>query len=151
MEAGTSEPSTLNPVLASDPISDELSRLVFNGLVYVDPESGEVKGDLAANWDVSDDRKTYTFHLRDGITWQDGQPFSAQDVVFTYHLMMNDRTRSPRYSELVERVSDVQSPDTKTVVFTLIHPDAAFLDDSGYLRHRAGARSVERVAGRVGL
>ncbi len=127
VEAGTVEPHTLNPVLASDPISDELSRLVFNGLVYVAPDSGEPKGDLAATWDVSDDRKTYTFHLRDGITWQDGQPFSAQDVVFTYRLMMNEHARSPRYSELVERVREVQAPDTKTVVFTLIHPDAAFL------------------------
>ncbi len=127
VEGGLAEPRTLNPVLVSDPISDELSKLVFNGLVYVDPTSGEAKGDLASSWDVSDDKKTYTFHLRSSVLWQDGQAFSAQDVVFTYNLMMNDATRSPRYSELVESVNTVQAPDLKTVVFTLIRPDATFL------------------------
>lgn len=133
VEGGIAEPRTLNPVLAADAISDELSKLVFNGLVLIDPTSGEVKGDLAKTWDVSEDRKSYTFHLNDAVTWQDGQPFTAQDVVFTYELMMNDRTRSPRYSELVEHVSAVQASDLKTVVFTLIRPDAAFLANEATL------------------
>lgn len=130
VEGGTAEPRTLNPILTADPISDELSHLVFNGLVYVDPVSGQAKGDLAKSWDVSNDRKSYTFHLNSNVIWQDGQPFSAQDVVFTYKLMMNDRARSPRYSELVESVSDVQAPDLRTVTVTLTHPDAAFLTTS---------------------
>ncbi len=133
VEGGTLEPRTLNPVLAADEISDELSKLVFNGLVLVDPDSGKVQGDLAKSWDVSDDRKTYTFHLKDGVTWQDGQPFTAHDVEFTYGLMMNDSTRSPRYSELVEHINNVQAPDLNTVVFSLIRPDAAFLANEATL------------------
>ncbi len=133
VEGGLTEPRTLNPVLAADAISDELGKLVFNGLVLMDPSSGAPKGDLAKTWDVSDDRKTYTFHLNDAVTWQDGQPFTAQDVVFTYNLMMNGSTGSPRYSELVEHVSAVQAPDLKTVVFTLIRPDSAFLANEATL------------------
>ncbi len=133
VEGGLLEPRTLNPILAADPISDELSKLVFNGLVLVDPSSGEIKGDLAKSWDVSDDRKTYTFHLNDSVKWQDGQPFTAQDVVFTYNLMMNDRTRSPRYSELVEHINEVQAPDLNSVVFKLIRPDSAFLTNEATL------------------
>ncbi len=133
VEGGTVEPRTLNPVLAGDEISDELSKLVFNGLVLVDPSSGKIEGDLAKSWDVSEDRKTYTFHLKDGVTWQDGQPFTSQDVEFTYSLMMNDSTRSPRYSELVEHINEVQASDLNTVVFSLIRPDSAFLTNEATL------------------
>ncbi|MGA7670902.1 MAG: ABC transporter substrate-binding protein [Nitrolancea sp.] len=133
VEGGTVEPRTLNPVLAGDEISDELSKLVFNGLALVDPSSGKIEGDLAKSWDVSEDRKTYTFHLKDGVTWQDGQPFTSQDVEFTYSLMMNDSTRSPRYSELVEHINEVQASDLNTVVFSLIRPDSAFLTNEATL------------------
>lgn len=128
-EGGLVEPRTLNPIFVADPVSEEISHLVFNGLVYVDPVSGEPKPDLAKSWDVSDDRLTYTFHLRDSVLWHDGQPFTANDVVFTYQLMMNDKVRSPRFSRLVERVHGVGSSDRSTVTFTLIHPDATFLTD----------------------
>lgn len=128
-EGGLIEPRTLNPIFVADPVSEEISHLVFNGLVYVDPKSGEPKPDLAESWEVSDDRLTYTFHLRDSILWHDGQPFAANDVVFTYQLMMNNRVRSPRFSRLVERVHGVGAPDRSTVTFSLIHPDATFLTD----------------------
>jgi peptide/nickel transport system substrate-binding protein len=128
-EGGLIEPRTLNPIFVADPVSEEISHLVFNGLAYVDPATREPKPDLAKSWDVSDDRLTYTFHLRDGVRWHDGQPFAANDVIFTYQLMMNNKVRSPRFSRLVERVHGVGSPDRSTVTFTLIHPDATFLSD----------------------
>lgn len=128
-EGGLIEPRTLNPIFVADPVSEEISHLVFNGLVLVDPKSGEPKPDLAESWEVSEDRLTYTFHLRDSVLWHDGQPFAANDVVFTYQLMMNNRVRSPRFSRLVERVHGVGAPDRSTVTFTLIHPDATFLTD----------------------
>lgn len=128
-EGGLIEPRTLNPIFVADPVSEEISHLVFNGLVFVDPTTGEPKPDLAESWEVSEDRLTYTFHLRDSVLWHDGQPFAANDVVFTYHLMMNNRVRSPRFSRLVERVHGVGAPDRSTVTFTLIHPDATFLTD----------------------
>lgn len=127
VEGGLTEPRTLNPVLVADPISDQLSHLVFNGLTKVDPDTAEPVGDLAKGWDVSEDRLTYTFYLRDGVTWQDGQPFGARDVVFTYDLMMNEKARSPRYSRLVERIRRVTATDQSTVEFELVQPDAAFL------------------------
>ena len=126
-EGSLSEPRTLNPVLVADPVSEDVSHLVFNGLVTAAPDTAEPRPDLAASWDVSDDGLTYTFHLRDGVRWHDGEPFSARDVVFTYDLMMNDRAKSPRYSRLVERVRNVEAPDEATVTFTLARPDAAFL------------------------
>lgn len=127
VEAGLREPRTINPVLVSDPLSEELSRLVFSGLVNVDPETGDPEADLANHWEVSQDGTTYRFNLRDGIQWHDGQPFTATDVVFTFDLMMNDQTRSPRYSRIVERVASVEALGSHSVEFQLIAPYAPFL------------------------
>ncbi|HET7035872.1 MAG TPA: ABC transporter substrate-binding protein [Thermomicrobiaceae bacterium] len=127
VEGGTAEPRTLNPVLAADPLSDELSHLVFDGLVLVDPHTGKPEGDLAASWEVSDDQKDYTFHLRPGVRWSDGTAFAASDVVFSYNLMLNQDARSPRYSRLAQQVAQVSARDPATVTITLQQPDAAFL------------------------
>ena len=50
---------------------------------------GELTGDLAESWEVSDDQLTWTFHLREGVTWHDGEPFTADDVKFTIELCYN--------------------------------------------------------------
>ncbi len=127
VEGGTREPRTLNPVLASDPLSEEIGKLVFSGLVRPDPETGDPEPDLASGWQTSDDGSTYTFDLRDDVEWHDGQPFTAHDVVFTFDLMMDDRTRSPRYSRLVERVVSVEAIGDHRVQFHLVSPYAPFL------------------------
>uniref|UniRef100_A0A831TAI6 ABC transporter substrate-binding protein n=1 Tax=Thermorudis peleae TaxID=1382356 RepID=A0A831TAI6_9BACT len=127
VEAGLEEPRTLNPLFVADPVSEELSRLVFDSLVTVDPATGEIAPALADSWDVSDDGVRYTFHLRDGVRWHDGQPFTARDVEFTYRTMLDVNARSPRYSRLAERVKVVSVVDPRTVVIELIRPDASFL------------------------
>lgn len=131
VEAGLEEPRTLNPLFVSDPLSDALSHLVFDGLVALDPATGEPVPALAESWEVSDDGTVYTFHLRAGVTWHDGQPFSANDVVFTYQRLLDPVVRSPRYSRLAERVKSVELVDTQTVRITLIRPDASFLPTLG--------------------
>lgn len=133
VEGGLSEPRTLNPLFVADPISEQLSHLVFDGLVEVDPATGEPRGALAASWDVSEDGLTYTFHLRDDVLWQDGQPATARDVAFTYARMMDERVRSPRYARLVERVRQVTALDPATVEVDLRRPDASFLTTAATL------------------
>lgn len=127
IEGGTAQPGTLNPLFLADPVAEALSHLVFNGLTSIDPQTGQATGDLATSWDVSKDRRGYTFHLRSGVSWQDGQPFLARDVVFTYQTMMNLDVRSTRYSEVVNHVTSVTSSDDHTVTIELGQPDSAFL------------------------
>lgn len=127
VEAGLLEPRTLNPVLVGDPLSEEISQFVFSGLTTVDPETGEPVPDLAESWEVSEDGMTYVFDLRANVTWHDGQPFTARDVAFTFDLIMNERTRSPRYSRVVERVVAVEALDDDTVEFRMVAPYAPFL------------------------
>jgi peptide/nickel transport system substrate-binding protein len=127
VEGSLQEPRTLNPVLVDDPLSDELSGLVFSGLTRIDPDTGEPEPDLASGWDISDNRTRYTFEIREGVSWHDGQPFTAQDVQFTFALMMDERTRSPRYSRVVERIAGVEALGPQTVEIRLLAPYAPFL------------------------
>ncbi len=127
VEAGFEEPRTLNPLFVADPLSETLSRLLFDGLVALDPVSAEPIPALAESWDVSDDGTTYTFQLRADVRWHDGQPFSANDVVFTFQRLLDPDVRSPRFSRLAERVKAVELIDSRTVRITLIRPDASFL------------------------
>lgn len=123
----TSDVRTLNPVLVSDTSSGEITDLVFDGLTNIDPDTLQAVPNLATKWDVSADNKTYTFTLKQGVKWHDGQPFSADDVKFSYDLYMNADTGTPRAGELNERVASVEVKDPNTVVFTLKNVIAPFL------------------------
>ncbi len=123
----TADVRTLNPVLVSDTASGEITDLVFDGLTNIDPDTLEAVPNLATKWDISPDNKVYTFTLKDGVKWHDGQPFTADDVKFSYDLYMNAETGTPRAGELNERIASVEAKDPTTVVITLKDVIAPFL------------------------
>ncbi|HVX30785.1 MAG TPA: peptide-binding protein [Nitrolancea sp.] len=127
VQAAGADATTLNPILEADTVSADITSLIFDALVQVDPQTTEPRGDMAKSWEISTDALTYTFTLQDRITWHDGQPFTAADVKFTYELHMNADTSSPHTAELTERVASVEAPDENTVVFTLTAPASPFL------------------------
>lgn len=77
-------PKTFNPVTANESSSDDINRLLFSGLVSLDAPTQEIVPALAEAWSVAADQKTWTIKLRKGVRWSDGQPFMADDVVFTW-------------------------------------------------------------------
>jgi peptide/nickel transport system substrate-binding protein len=81
-------PRTFNPVTANDDGSDTIVRLIFASLVDLDGVTQEPRPALAESWTNSADGKTFTFHLRRGVYWSDGAPFTADDVVFTWNEVM---------------------------------------------------------------
>jgi len=81
-------PKTFNPLFASDNVSDSIVRLMVGSLVNVDPANHEPGPGLAESWAVEPDQKTWTFKLRRGTRWSDGQPLTAEDVVFTWNQVM---------------------------------------------------------------
>lgn len=83
--------SNLIPLLASDSASHAVGGMVFNGLVKYDKDMNIV-GDLAESWEVSPDGLSITFHLRKGVRWHDGRPFTAADVLFTYQVTVDPKT-----------------------------------------------------------
>src|ERR1051325_8962182 len=81
-------PRSFNPLLATDGASDEVVRLIFAGLMSIDYTTQEAGPGLAESWSVEPDGKTWTFKLRAGLLWSDGQPLTADDVVFTWNEVM---------------------------------------------------------------
>lgn len=119
-------PSTINPLFLQTNDSDrDLVRLVYSGLMrYTDDRA--LVADLAEKVAISDDHKVYTFTLRDGVKWHDGEPFSAQDVLFTVTKIQDPAAKSPLYASYKD--ISVKKIDPRTVSFTLEKPFAPFLD-----------------------
>jgi peptide/nickel transport system substrate-binding protein len=118
-------PATLDPITSNDMIALRISELIFNGLVGID-EKQEIVPELAERWDISENGRVYTFYLRNDVTWhaREGEapvPFTADDVIFTFNVMMHPQTITPlkvRY-EFIETATKV---DDYTVRFTLKRP-----------------------------
>ncbi len=81
------EPKTFNPLIASDAYSAEAISMLLSTLVTFDPFKQESAPALAKSWDISEDGKTYTFHLREGVKFSDGVDLTADDVIFTFDII----------------------------------------------------------------
>src|ERR1700722_5668977 len=79
------DPKTFNPITATELSSRDIYRMLFNTLVNYDWPSQTAIPGIAESWSVGADQKTWTFKLRKGVLWSDGQPLTADDVVFTYN------------------------------------------------------------------
>ncbi|MFI6427632.1 ABC transporter substrate-binding protein [Promicromonospora sp. NPDC050880] len=78
--AGSAEPSSLDPAFASDGETFRVARQIFEGLVGVEPGTADPAPLLAESWDISEDGLTYTFHLKEGVTFHDDTDFDAEAV-----------------------------------------------------------------------
>ena len=76
--------ATVNPLVNETLAGSAVIGRILEGLITLDPNTGEVIPNLAKSWEISADNLQYTFHLRRGIHWSDGQPFTADDVLFTW-------------------------------------------------------------------
>ena len=120
---GSADYTRINPAMDEH---CEINALLFNGLTAHDGENQVVPG-LAERWDYNENAYTYTFHLREGVKWHDGQPLTSADVKFTIEAIMdpeNGAENAPNY----EDVEEITTPDQQTVVFQLAGPNAAFLE-----------------------
>src|SRR5690606_26638921 len=79
--------STFNPLLSSDVPSGHLTSFAFDTLFVIDPINSEPYPKLLNTWEIAADGVTYTFRLRQDVTWHDGTPFTADDVVFTFEAL----------------------------------------------------------------
>ena len=91
VEGSIGDASNLIPLLASDSTSHEIAGLIFNGLIKYDKDI-RIVGDLAESWEISKDGLVITFHLRKGVRWHDGRPFTAADVLYTYQVTVDPKT-----------------------------------------------------------
>ncbi len=117
--------SNLIPILATDSASHEIAGLVYNGLLKYDKNLNLV-GDLAENFSFSKDHLKIIFHLRKNVKWQDGYPFTADDVIFTYNLIMDPKTPTAYRSDY-EYVKTVKKLDNYSIEVIYKRPFAPAL------------------------
>jgi peptide/nickel transport system substrate-binding protein len=118
-------PTNLDPRVGTDAVSERLSQLIFSSLVKRN-EAAQLEPDLATHWETPD-ATTYVFHLRSGVTFHDGRPFTAADVVFTFRSMLDGSLSTPKAGIYKQMIGAVEARDPLTVVFTLKEPFAPFL------------------------
>jgi peptide/nickel transport system substrate-binding protein len=83
--ASITDPKSWNVVTSNENSTTQYTNMMLRGLVDIDPNNSAVVPELAKSWETSEDGLTLTFHLRRGLRWSDGTPFTADDVVFTYN------------------------------------------------------------------
>ena len=127
LEAIVGAPARVNPLFAPLNGADaDLASLVFSGLTRLGP-NGEVLPDLAESWEKSDDGLTYTFHLRNDVTWHTGTPFTVEDAVFTYEMLADPELPSdPTLGQLWRDVSCTAADET-SLQCKLPEPSETFL------------------------
>ena len=108
----SSSPNRINPLLATDSASGEITGWIFNGLVKFD-KNANVVADLAKSWKF-ENNTTLIFKLRDNVKWHDGKNFSAKDVLFTYNLLNSKKISTP-YSSDFKEVKSVELIDDYTL------------------------------------
>jgi len=125
--AQRTEPKTFNPVTAVDSASREVIHLMMADLIHINRQTQRTEPALAKSWKVSPDGLHYTLFLRHGIRFSDGQPFDADDVVFTFQAYMDEKLNSPQRDLLVidGQPIAVAKLDAYTVRFDLAKPYAA--------------------------
>ena len=109
----STNPSRINPILATDSSSSEIAGFIFNGLVKYNKDYSKIVGDLADDFYFKDD-KTLIFKLNQHAKWSDGVKFSAKDVLFTYNTIISKKIISP-YTSDFRFVKSVKILDTYTL------------------------------------
>jgi peptide/nickel transport system substrate-binding protein len=117
-------PRGMNPLLDRAGWN-EVSSVVLSRLVRPDHKGG-IEDDLAESWTVSPDGRVYEFRLRRGVTWHDGAPFTADDVLFTWEKLFDPATETSLDLNQAS-LAKFQKKDAHTFVFELKAPDSGFL------------------------
>ena len=126
INAMTGEPSNLIAMIAGDSASSAIANNIFNSLLKYD-ESLNYSPDIAESWSISNNQKTITFKIREGLFWADGEKLTSKDVMFTWKLVTDPNTRTP-YASDYQLVKKATTPDPYTFTVTYEESYAPALD-----------------------
>lgn len=128
--AATALPKTFNIYLAAESSSTNVLFQMYRGLVSINMLTTEVEPFLARSWMISKDKKQYTLFLHQDLKWSDGHPLTADDVLFTYHKIINNPLIPNMYKDRMlykGQFPKLEKVDKYTIRFTTPEPFAAFI------------------------
>ncbi|MBI2219162.1 MAG: ABC transporter substrate-binding protein [Candidatus Rokubacteria bacterium] len=138
------DPARLDVHAESPLVVQQATAGIWSGLLHYDPaDPSKVVGDLAEKWEASADGKVYTFHLRRGVKWHDGRPFSAADVKASFDRVLDPNFKSPKCGAALKPMVDaVEVADPSTVRFKLKFPAAPFVPQIASAWCRVAAKHI---------
>lgn len=113
---------TITPLVSTDAYASDVQSYVLESLLSRDPETLEWQGLIAKSWQISEDGLTFTFQLRDDVTFSDGKPLTAEDVAFSFQFIMDPRIDAPRERAYYEKIASVTATNPGEVVFVFKEP-----------------------------
>ncbi|HSK24658.1 MAG TPA: ABC transporter substrate-binding protein, partial [Egicoccus sp.] len=129
---GTTErPSTIDPAEVYEKMASDFLFNTTDRLVELEPGTGDAIPGVAESWEISDDALTYTFTLREGVTFQDGSELTSEDVKFSLERALNIN-HPDSASFLISSIESIEAPDDLTVVITTSQPNVTFLSRLAY-------------------
>lgn len=131
LQTETSDISTVNTVLTTDVYSSWIAGFIYDDLVGSSPVNGQIVPlGLAESWEIAEDGVTYTVKLREDVTWHDGEPFTADDVIFTFDMALAEDSQNVRKATIEGALESYEKIDDYTVQFNALAPSALFLSDA---------------------
>lgn len=122
------DPQSFNPDAKSDDVLFDIGQNIFSRLIKLNNKQ-ELVPDLAEEWEISEDGKEITFHLRKDVKWHDGEPCTSKDVKWTFDQIINE---NGQIKSNLSSVESIEAPDDHTVVFKLSVNDANLLSYLGW-------------------
>jgi len=122
----TNEVDSFNPFNGIEAESYEAWALMYDYMIGWSPDdmSPQAEGGLATSWDTSGNGLTWTFHIREGVSWSDGVPLTAKDIAYTYNRILDGGPESASWGSYLTSVTSVTAPDATTVLLQLKKPNA---------------------------
>ena len=118
------EVDSFNPFLGIEAESYEMWALTYDYMITYSMEDMSPEPGLAESWEASDDGLTWTFDIREGVLWSDGEPLTAADIAFTYSRIIDGGPEAGTWGSYLTSVTSAEAPDDTTVVLTLKKPNA---------------------------
>ncbi len=113
----SADPDSLNPVILTDSTAQVIASQVFDGLLNMNNYTLKLEPSLAIAWEISPDQLSYTFHLRPGVTWQDGAPLTADDVKYTFDRILDPKVDDAPIRSYFTTLKSCEVVDPMTVRF----------------------------------
>jgi peptide/nickel transport system substrate-binding protein len=115
---------SFNPFSGIEAESYEMWALMYDYMITYSMKDMSPQPGLATSWETSDDGLTWTFHIRTGVKWSDGQPLTAADIAYTYNRVLDGGPESASWGSYLKSVKTITARDAKTVVLALDRPNA---------------------------